>query len=114
MKEIKGEVAISLEELEVIRLCDLEEKKQKEAGLEMNVSQSTIFRHLKEAHSKIAKALINGWSIKIDITSNFFHCDDCGYTWPDTDDNVKHCEKCLSKKFHLHRVSSNANEIVSK
>ena len=115
MKDIKGEVAISLEELEVIRLCDLEGKNQSETGEEMNISQSTVFRHRKSAHHKIAEALIHGFAIRIANPADFFHCEDCGYTWPVPENlGVKiTCEQCNSTKIHLHSHSENGKEIIS-
>ena len=104
MKDISGEVDITLEELETIRLTDLEGKKQVEVAEEMNISQSTVSRHLEEAHRKIAKALVLGFAIRISNPVNFYHCDNCGHTWRFPKDQlaVQHCENCDSKDFHAH------------
>ncbi len=48
------------EELEVIRLCDLNNLTQAQAGVEMGVSRGTIQRILTGARKKIASALVNG------------------------------------------------------
>jgi predicted DNA-binding protein (UPF0251 family) len=107
MSEIKGEVAVTLEELETIRLTDLEGLSQQEAGEKMNISQSTISRHLEEVHQKIAKALVLGLAIRIANPADFFHCDQCGHTWsiPEDLSTVKQCEKCGLTEFHLHSHS---------
>ena len=59
-------VTLSFTELEAMRLINIEEMDQQEAAKQMNISQSTLFRELKEARKKIALALINGKAIKIE------------------------------------------------
>jgi predicted DNA-binding protein (UPF0251 family) len=59
------EVELNLDEMEALRLCELEELDQIEAAKEMQISQSTLQRLLSSAHKKIADALINGKAIKI-------------------------------------------------
>ncbi|MFX0183291.1 MAG: DUF134 domain-containing protein [Candidatus Hodarchaeota archaeon] len=104
LKDILGEVAITLEELEAIRLTDMEGLSQKEAGEKMGISQSTVSRHLDEAHHKVAKALVLGFAIRISNPADFFHCDSCGHTWrlPDDTTIVQQCDKCNSTDFHAH------------
>ena len=53
------------EELEAIRLTDLEELNQEEAGEKMGVSRGTIWRLLKRGRAKITLALIEGRRIEI-------------------------------------------------
>ena len=109
LSDITGEVVVTLEELEAIRLTDLERLSQQEAGQEMRISQSTISRHVEQAHQKIAKALVLGFAIRIANPADFFHCDECGHTWklPEDLSTVQSCEKCGSTKFHAHRHSQN-------
>ena len=59
-------VILTLEELEAIRLVDLEGMYQEEAALEMGVSRKTLWNDLKSGRRKIAEALINGWAIRIE------------------------------------------------
>jgi predicted DNA-binding protein (UPF0251 family) len=59
------EVELSLDEIEALRLCDLEGLDQVEAAKRMKISQTTIYRILTSARKKIADALINGKAIKI-------------------------------------------------
>lgn len=59
------ESQLSLSEFESIRLVDLNEVPQEEAGKQMNVSQSTLSRILKSGRKKIADAIVNGKAIKI-------------------------------------------------
>ncbi len=63
--EIK-ESLLSLSEFEAIRLVDLKEVSQEEAGTQMHISQSTLSRILKSGRKKIADAIVNGKAIKIE------------------------------------------------
>jgi predicted DNA-binding protein (UPF0251 family) len=60
------EVDLTLDELEAIRLSDLEGQEQIGAAKKMKVSQSTFQRILKAAHQKIAEALVKGKAIKVE------------------------------------------------
>ena len=51
------------EELEAIRLCDLERLTQEQAGERMGVSRGTIQRILTGARMKIAQALVQGQAL---------------------------------------------------
>ena len=59
------ETILSLPEFEAIRLVDLQEINQKEAGKQMKISQSTLSRILKTGRKKIADAIVNGKAIRI-------------------------------------------------
>jgi predicted DNA-binding protein (UPF0251 family) len=59
-------VQMSLEEMEALRLKNLEGLEQTQAAQKMNTSQSTFARILASAHQKIADALINGKAIRIE------------------------------------------------
>ncbi|MBN1644451.1 DUF134 domain-containing protein [Candidatus Woesearchaeota archaeon] len=60
------EVILTVDEFEAIRLCDLEETEQKNAAKKMNISQPTLHRILLSARKKLADALVNGKSIRIE------------------------------------------------
>ncbi len=64
LKELE-EIELNIDELEALRLCDLNKLEQGEAALKMNVSRSTIQRIISSARKKIADAIINGKAIKI-------------------------------------------------
>jgi len=53
------------EEIEALRLKNIEDINQEECAKKMNTSQSTFQRILSSAYRKISKALINGNAIKI-------------------------------------------------
>ncbi|MBR4695707.1 MAG: DUF134 domain-containing protein [Selenomonadaceae bacterium] len=57
-------VDIPVDELEALRLCDLEERSQEAAAVEMNISRGTLQRLLYSAHKKIAFALLYGRTIQ--------------------------------------------------
>lgn len=59
------EVKLAMEELEALRLKDLENLEQTEAAKKMKVSQSTFQRILTNVRKKISLALITGKAIKI-------------------------------------------------
>jgi len=59
------EIELTLDEIEALRLCDLENFDQKRAAKKMKISQSTLNRILTSARKKVAKALIEGKAIKI-------------------------------------------------
>ncbi|MBW2986075.1 DUF134 domain-containing protein [Candidatus Woesearchaeota archaeon] len=60
------EVILSMGEFEALRLCDFEEINQLEAAKKMKISQPTLQRTLASARKKVADALVNGKSIKIE------------------------------------------------
>lgn len=58
-------VELNSEEVEALRLKNIEDLDQEEAAKLMETSQSTFQRILSSAYKKIAEALINGKAIKI-------------------------------------------------
>jgi len=60
------EVRLSIEELESVRLKDLEDLDQEQCAQRMNISRSTFQRVLGSARKKIAEALLTGKAIRIE------------------------------------------------
>jgi len=58
-------VVLSKDELEALRLADLEGMYQEDAASEMEVSRPTFGRILSSARKKIADAILNGKSIEL-------------------------------------------------
>jgi len=58
-------VELTAEEVEALRLKNVENLDQEEAAKKMNTSQSTFQRIITSSYEKISKALINGMAIKI-------------------------------------------------
>jgi predicted DNA-binding protein (UPF0251 family) len=62
----EGEVVISIDEVEAIRLADLESMEQEAAAEAMNVARTTFQRILKEARYKVAQSLILGHPLRVE------------------------------------------------
>ena len=58
-------VILTLEELEALRLVDLEDLTQEEAAARMGVSRKTLWTDLQRARKKVVNALVNGHTIRI-------------------------------------------------
>jgi len=58
-------VEIDTDEFEVLRLCDLENKNQQEAGDIIGISRGTVQRLLYSGRKKIVSALLNNYALKI-------------------------------------------------
>ena len=58
-------ILLQPEEIELIRLIDLEGLEQEEAAEKLGVSRKTAWRDLHEARRKIADALVNGKGIEM-------------------------------------------------
>ncbi len=56
---------ITVEELETIRLTDIEGLTQEEAAVQMGISRRTFWNDLTGARKKVAFALVNGHAIEI-------------------------------------------------
>lgn len=105
-----NEVNLNREELEAIKLHDWEEIGQVRCAQKMRVSQSTLFRILKSARKKVARALIKGEAIKIKgggFTMDKirkFKCEDCGNEWQEERGTgrglEKKCPKCGFENCH--------------
>lgn len=59
------QTTLTVDELEAIRLADLQGLYQEQAAEKMNVSRQTFGRILESAHKKIADALANGKALLI-------------------------------------------------
>ena len=68
-------VSITVAEWETLRLCDLENCKQRDVAHIMHLSQPTVNRLLSKAHTKIAQALFNGYILKFE--SDLLECPKC-------------------------------------
>ncbi len=54
------------DELETLRLCDLQGLTQEQAGASMGISRGTVQRILTSARSKVAQALVEGAALIIE------------------------------------------------
>ncbi len=77
-----GVVEFTPEELEALRLADIEGLTQVEAAEKMGISQPTFHRILKEARRKASMAIVGGATVNVygDVF-RVFVCSECGYSW---------------------------------
>lgn len=86
------EVILTIEEMEAIRLADIEQLDQGAAAERMEVSRPTFHRIVNKAHQKIATALWNGLALRVDGGNfrvvhhcqtglRYFTCQSCGHKW---------------------------------
>jgi uncharacterized protein len=86
------EVTLTVEEMEAIRLADIEQLDQAASAERMEISRPTFHRIVSMAHQKIAAALWQGHAIRVS-GGNFriahrcqtglrhFTCQTCGHKW---------------------------------
>ena len=60
------EVQLTIDELEAVRLADMEELYQADAAEKMNISRQTFGNIIKSARKKIAEALVIGKAIRVE------------------------------------------------
>ncbi len=112
------EVILTLDEYEAVRLADLQGLYQEEAAQKMNISRQTFGNIILSAHHKIADALINGKSLRIeggyvnDLKERKFVCADCGHEWtePFGTGRPEGCLKC--KSDNIFRKDKGAGGIM--
>ena len=68
-----NQVLLTIDELEALRLADIESLSQEEAARRMKVSRATFGRIIALAHNKVADALIHGKGIHIKGGEVAFH-----------------------------------------
>ncbi len=59
-------IDMTVDELEVLRLCDLEGLYQEEVAQNMGIARATVAAICSRAHRKVANALVNGRAIVIE------------------------------------------------
>ncbi|MEW6235805.1 MAG: DUF134 domain-containing protein [Candidatus Omnitrophota bacterium] len=107
VRELEEEI-LSLDELEAMRLCDLEGLYHEAAAERMGISRATFGRIVEAARRKVTSALIHGKALCIEggivkmTNQRKFQCADCSHEWdaafgtgrPDV------CPKCGSANLH--------------
>jgi len=115
------ENVLKIEELEALRLRDIEGLDQESCAIKMNISRQTYQRILAEARKKIVDSLVNGKAIRIeggnfDVYLGRVKCLDCNNSWYESYDNFKkigkgqfscsHCQSnniiCLDKEGYKY------------
>jgi predicted DNA-binding protein (UPF0251 family) len=107
------DVGVTVEEVEAMRLKDLEGLQQGECAERMRISRPTFHRILGSARQKIADAFINGKAIRIEggnfaLSSQPFRCRRDGHEWQVPFEAVASglplsCPRCDSPGVHAVR-----------
>lgn len=101
-------ILLRADQMEAMRLADLEGLSQNDAAEQMNVSRQTFGRIVEEARKIVAFAIVNGYTLSIDYDANaemcsrMMKCADCGHRWPQpmSDDAVScGCPVCGSSNI---------------
>jgi predicted DNA-binding protein (UPF0251 family) len=102
---------LRIEELEALRLKDLEGMEQEGCAAQMEISRQTFQRILSVAREKVADSLINGKALRIEggnYTRNIclVQCLGCGKQWPESYENFEKimnggftCPECNSERI---------------
>jgi len=106
-----GEVVLTVDEFEALRLADYEGLYQEQAAERMKVSRQTFGRIVEAARKKVAQALVKGMVLRIEggqvemAETRAFECADCGHVWevPFGTGRPEGCPSCQSKTFHRAR-----------
>ena len=112
------EVTLTIEEMEAIRLADIEQLDQAAAATRMEVSRPTFHRIVNAAHQKIAAALWGGHALRVDggtfridhhCRTNLRHfvCQTCGHKWTLPRGNGQRCHDLLCPTCKAPTVSHN-------
>ena len=78
------QIWLSYDELEALRLSDVEGLYQAEAATRMGISRSTFQRILSQAHHKVARALVEGAALIIgqaEAPMQHWRCPACDHVW---------------------------------
>ncbi|MDR3565921.1 MAG: DUF134 domain-containing protein [Negativicutes bacterium] len=86
------EIVVTFEEMEALRLADVEQLDQGAAAERMGISRPTFHRLVSKAHQKVATALWQGKALTIDGGSyridhphknelRYFTCKKCSHEW---------------------------------
>jgi predicted DNA-binding protein (UPF0251 family) len=106
------QVVLSLDELEALRLADLEGLYQEQAAERMGISRQTFGRTVETARKKVAEALVGGKALRIEggivemADMRTFKCSDCGHTWQVAHGTARPAECPECKSANLHRDES--------
>jgi predicted DNA-binding protein (UPF0251 family) len=101
------EVTLTLDELEALRLADLEGLYHEQAADRMGVSRQTFGNILEAARRKSADGLVNGRALRIrgghcQMNERHFVCWECRHEWavPHGTGRPQACPKCQSANLH--------------
>jgi uncharacterized protein len=96
-------VVMALDELEALRLTDLEGLYQEQAAERMGISRATLGRILASAHRKAAEALVLGKAIRIEggpvriEGPPMVRCEACDLEWSPDAARAGECPRCKGR-----------------
>jgi predicted DNA-binding protein (UPF0251 family) len=101
------EVNLSVDELEALRLADLEGLYQDDAASRMGISRPTFARIVEASRRKVAEALVRGCALRIAggpvafRGHRRFRCEECRHEWslPFGSGRPQGCPACRSDAF---------------
>ncbi len=101
------EITLAMDELEALRLADLEGLYQQQAADQMGVSRQTFGRIVTEARGKVARVLVEGLALKIQggkisvAAQRRFQCLECEHEWSPSAGSGRpaDCPQCQSPKL---------------
>ncbi len=103
----REEITLSLDELEALRLADLEGLYQEEAAKHMKISRQTFGNIVQAAHRKVAEFLVHSRTLAIEgghtrMMERQYHCRACGHGWSVPRDQARAaaCPVCTSPDIH--------------
>lgn len=102
------EIVLTVDEMEAMRLADLQGMYQEQAARQMNISRQTFGRVIESARRKVAEALCRGQALRIKggtvevVTMRKFQCYECQHVWelPHRTGRPQECPKCQSTNIH--------------
>lgn len=112
------EITLTIEEMETIRLADIEQINQAAAAERMEISRPTFHRIVNIAHQKIAAALWGGHALQVDggtfridhhcqTDLRHFICLTCGHKWTLPRGNRQRCHVLSCPACEASTVSRN-------
>ena len=110
------EVTLTIEEMEAIRLADIEQLDQAAAAMRMEISRPTFHRIVNTAHQKIAAALWGGHALRVDGGTfridhqcqsglRHFTCQTCNHIWTLPRGNGQRCHDLVCPACQAATVS---------
>lgn len=83
-----SEIILNHDELEALRLADIQKESHEEAAKNMKISRATFGRIISKARQKVADGVLNGKALRINDTAEEYsipqkmtYCRGCGRSW---------------------------------
>jgi predicted DNA-binding protein (UPF0251 family) len=100
------EIGLGVEEVEALRLKDLEGLEQEDCADRMGISRPTFQRILTGARAKVTEALVQGKAIRVEggnfqLVTRRLQCGDCGKVWEEPISNAgqRECPICAGTEI---------------